>query len=130
MASQRVGIGLGQRDLARGGRGLAFLKLQRSRRKTEDPAAERNRSRRHDQDLGALFRKADNIGDQRFQPLALQPAVVDEQCRADLDNDALIIGQPVGLAHYGCHPSSGLAGTSLASSSFSLSMARRIIRST
>ena len=57
-----------QRDLADGGRALAFLELQRAARQFQAAAAERNRAGRDHQDVAALAMQFGDIGGQRRQP--------------------------------------------------------------
>jgi hypothetical protein len=87
------------------------------------------------QHLGPGVGQRHKVGNQRVQPGALQAAVLHQQGGADLDDDPVVGpqaagGGDVGLhGHQGCQPSCSGAGTWLAASSLSLSMARTIMRS-
>lgn len=127
MRTEGIRVGLGQRDLTGCGRRLTFLQLQRPTRQPENTAAKRNRSGGDKQHLRTGIAQLDHIGDQRVEPATLEFALLDKQGGADLDNDAAEVSQTAG--HQGCQPSCSGAGTWLASSSLSLSIARTIMRS-
>ena len=82
--------GARERDLADGGGGLAILELQRARRQAEHGAPERDRAGGDHENVGAAPVHGGEVGDQRVEPGALEAArrLVDEQRRADLDDDA------------------------------------------
>ena len=94
LAAELLRPGAGQRDLADGGGGLAFLEPQRALAEAEHGAAERDGARGDDQDLRAGLDQCGNVVDQRAQPVALQPGgAVDQQGGADLDGDAAVGGE-------------------------------------
>ena len=82
--------GAGERDLSDRGGGLAVLELQFAARQAGDRAAERDRSRGDDQNVGVAPVERDDVGDQCLEPILLQnPARgVDQQGRPHLDDDA------------------------------------------
>ena len=88
MALQRLGIGAGKRDLPdRGGR-LALLETERPRGQIEDAPAEGDGARGDDEEVAPAGRERRKVGGERIEPGALQPLAVDEERRADLDDDA------------------------------------------
>jgi hypothetical protein len=66
--AQRLGPGLGQRNLAHGSRGLALLQLQLALGKAEAAAPQCDGARRDDDDLGTADAQVGKIIDQRRQP--------------------------------------------------------------
>ena len=88
VALQRLGIGAGERDLPdRGGR-LALLETQRPGRQIEDAPAEGDGAGGDDEEVAPAGRERGKVGGERIEPGALQPLAVDEERRADLDDDA------------------------------------------
>ena len=79
-----------QRDLADRGRGLAIFQLQRSARQLEPAAAKRDRARGDDEDVAALAMQPGHVVGEGRQPRRphLAPIGIDQQRRADLDDDA------------------------------------------
>ncbi len=73
------------------GGGLTVLQLQRALRQAGDRAPERDRAGGDDQHVGAALMQRRDVGDQRVEPILLQRAAraVDQQRRADLDDDAV-----------------------------------------
>ena len=78
----------------RGG-ALAFLELERPARQFQAAAAERDRAGGHHQHVAALAMQLGDIGRERLQPRRAHLALglVDQQRRADLDDDAAEIFQ-------------------------------------
>ncbi len=87
---ERLRPGARQRDLADRGRRLAVLQLERALAQARDMAPERDRPGGHDQHVRAARVQRRDVGDERVEPVLLQGAarVVDQQRRADLDDDA------------------------------------------
>jgi hypothetical protein len=80
---------MGERDLADGGRRLAFLQLERPHGQLEDAPAERDGARGDDDDVGAARPELGRDRRQRAQPFGLEGAGfgLDQQGRADLDGE-------------------------------------------
>jgi hypothetical protein len=95
VAPERLGPGARERDLADRRGGLAVFELERSDRKLEPAAAERDRARRDDQEVACLAMQVGDIFDQRGEPRLVERAGlgIDEQGRADLDDDAVEVGE-------------------------------------
>ena len=105
-------IGVGQADLSGRRGGLLLLQPDGLARQAKVAPAQRDRARGDHDDLGAaLFLDRQVVG-QGVQPVLFECAVglVDEQGGADLDHDALGIGQ-LGLDR-GTHGRNASAGSS------------------
>ena len=90
-------VGAGERDLPDGGGGLRFLELQRALGEAQHVPAERDGAGRHDDHLLAGLDERGNVVGQRVEPggFELPARPVDQQARADLDDDAARLG-PLG----------------------------------
>jgi len=93
---QRLGPVARQRDLADRGGSLAVLELERTRRKPEYSAAERDGARGNHQEIASLAMQRGEIGGERGKPGFVEPARlgIDQEGGADLDDDAAEIGKP------------------------------------
>ena len=92
--AEDVLVGVRERDLADGGRGLALLQFQRATGQAEDMTADRNGTGRDDDHfLAGAMHRGDVVGE-RIEPRRLELAGVeiDQQGRADLDDDPAGIG--------------------------------------
>ena len=97
MAAEFLRPRAGERDLANGRRGLAFLELQRPPAESEDRPAERDRPGGDHAHLHARIRQGGDVGAERTQPFPLQAGFsVDQQGRPDLDDDAAMGGEGAG----------------------------------
>ena len=79
-----------QRNLAHGRRGLALFELQRTGGKLQFAPPERNGARGHEHDLLLARTQTQQVLDQGFEPgpVDLSGGLIDQQRRADLDDDA------------------------------------------
>ncbi len=88
---------MGEADLARGGGGLFFFEPQTGALEAEMVAPDRDRARRDDQHLLTPGARSPGgiVLDQRREPGALQiaAAVIDEERRADLDDETAGAGK-------------------------------------
>ncbi len=98
MARQRLLIGVGQADLAGRGRGLLLLEAQRSGGEAEMTPPDRDGAGRNQDHIGAALAQRRDVVGQRIQPFAPDAAalLVDQQGRADLDDQALGAGEAGG----------------------------------
>ena len=90
-----------QRDLADGGGRLAHFQFERAFRKAMRSPPQSNRARGDDQHIDALLMQRRKIDDQRIEPLLLDLAAraINQQGRADLDDDAAEFGEGGGEGH-------------------------------
>jgi hypothetical protein len=95
VAAERLRPGAGERDLPDRGRGLAVFQLERAFGQPEHRAAERDRARRHHQELAPLRMQLGDVGHQRGEPRLLDaPGLgIDQQGRSDLDDDPAEVRQ-------------------------------------
>jgi hypothetical protein len=93
------GPGAGERDLADGGSGLAFLEPQRPGGQAEHGAAHGDGAGRDHQNLGPGLLQLGNVGAERFEPGGFQAAgAIDQQRRSDLDDNAPVRGNGFAIA--------------------------------
>src|SRR5204863_6914849 len=74
MPRERFGPSARERDLSNGGGGLRILKLERTARQLEHGATERDRTRRHHQNLALVRVEVRNVLGERGEPILMYAA--------------------------------------------------------